>query len=242
VKTKLYHLFRFILLLFFIFIAFLLIRSLIPAKLSNDPIPATIEHPQTLLTSIQKEPIYITSVVLIDPKFSDLEVRTIEDALDQWVIATNGIVQVFYERGYYPTIKIKLTRPNTNFSIIRIRPTLENDQLVKLIDEVVQAPIVGYADIGNLSKQDILTVYIVNGRIDSIEEYKTIVEHEFAHATLKMLHLRDYSIMAPGENYASSYITQTDLKYFCYLYNCDAEQLHSYDPAPLCSDTTFHLF
>lgn len=239
---KIYYLFRFTLLLLFIFITISAIRSFIPAKLSNDPIPAIIDHTETFPTSIQKEPIYITSVVLIDPVFSDLEVNTIKDALNKWVIATNGIVQIFYERCYYPTISVKLTRPNTNFSIIRIRPALENNQLVQLIDEVVQAPIVGYADMGNISKQDILTVYIVNGRIDSIEEYSTVVQHEFAHATLKMLHLSDHSIMAPGENYASPYITQTDLKYFCYLYNCDAEQLHSYDPAPMCSDTTFHLF
>jgi hypothetical protein len=240
-KIKLYYFFRFITLLFLIFITICAIQSFIPKSLSNDTPQPIIEHTQTLLTSQPKEPIYITSIILIDPVFSKIEIDTIKDALDRWVYATNGIINITYEVGYYPNMKIKL-RKNSLLNIIRIKPTNENNPLINRIEALLQVPIVGYADIDNETNQDITTIYIVNGNIDNIEEYKTTVQHEFAHAGLKMLHLRDYSLMVPGADFASSYITQTDLKYFCYLYNCDAEQLNPYDPAPICSDTTFHLF
>jgi hypothetical protein len=238
---KIYYLFRFTLILLFIFITIIAIRSFIPAKLSNDSIPPTIEHIKTLPTSIQKEPIYITSVVLIDPAFSNLEVNTIEDALDQWVIATNGIIEVIYQKGYYPQGKIQLHRQNTLLNIVRIKPAKETDYIIQYIDNAVGALHVGYADMTNLTDQDIKTIYIVNGRICNIQEYKTTVIHEFSHS-LGLTHLRDYALMSISIGGGALCITQYDLKYFCYLHNCDAELLNPCDTAPMCSDTTFHLF
>ena len=237
---KIYYFFRLLLLLVFIFTTIYTIRSFIPKTLSNDTPQPIIEHNETLLTTQSNEPIYIKSIVLIVPTFSKIEVDTIKDALDQWVYATKGIVNITYEVGYYPNIKIRLN-PNTLFNIIRIKPAQGTDPLIQRTDDLLQAPIAGYADIDNETNQDIKTIYIVNGRIDSIEEYKTIVEHEYAH-NLKMMHLRDYSIMAPGADFASSCITLIDLKYFCYLYNCDPELLNPCDTSPSCSSDIFHLF
>jgi len=240
-QVKIYYLFRFTLLLIFIFIAFSMLKSLVPTKLSNDAVPAITEHTETLLTSFEREPIYITSVVLIDPTFSNIEIGIIKNALDQWVFATNGIVDINYQVGYYPNHSIRITRPNTLLKIIRIKQGKETNPLIQRIDALLGAPIVGYADIENETNQDIITVYIMNERIDSIEEYSTVVQHEYAHI-IGLLHLRDYSIMAPGENYASTCITLIDLKYFCYLYGCNPELLNPCDRAPLCNNDTFHLF
>lgn len=238
---KIYYLFRFILLLVFIFITLTLLQSLIPAKLSTDSIPAIIQHTETLLTSIEKEPIYIKSVVLIDPAFSDIEIGIIKNGLDQWGFATNGIVEISYQVGYYPTNSVRIIRPNTLLKIVRIKQGKENNPLIQRIDALLGAPIVGYADTENETKQDIITIYIMNERLDSIEEYSSVVQHEFGHV-INMLHLRDVSLMAPGENYASYCITQADLRYFCYLYNCHDELLNPCDTAPSCSNDTFHIF
>jgi len=238
---KIYYLFRFTLLLLFVFITIYTIWSFIPKNLSIDSPQPVAEHSEPLLTAHSNEPIYIKSVVLIDPTFSSMEIGIIKNALDQWIFATNGIIDMTYQVSYYPTNSIRITRPNSLLKIIRIKQGKENNPLIQRIDALLGAPIVGYADIENETKQDIITVYIMNKRIDSVEEYSSVVQHEFGHV-ISMLHLRDVSLMAPSENYASYCITQADLKYFCYLYNCNAEQLNPCDVAPSCSDEPFHLF
>lgn len=222
----------------FIAITYCGLKTFIPKPLSNDNPPPIKEHNSFAQIKGQK---YTTELVLIDPAFTEIEVNVIENALQQIERSTMGIIKIYTEIGYFPREKIELNNPNAQFIVMRIKPANETEHIIELIDMIGGNPIVGYADMMNITEQDIKTVYIVNGRIDSIGEYRTIVMHEFFH-TIGLGHLRDYSLMAPGENWAASCITLTDLRYFCYIYDCDAEQLNPCDIAPSCSDNTFHLF
>ena len=233
---------RIIIYIIFITIIIYGVKSFINPQLLPNEKPETTEHTSSLIIDLPKtEPISIVELVLINPSFTDIETNAIREAMVNWQYATNNIVSIYTEKSLYPITKIKLNN-NQKFKIIRIKPAKETDMVIMLIDGLLEGPIVGYADTLNITKQDIKTIYIVNSRIDSLEEYREVVMHENAHMAFGMYHLQDYSLMAPGEDFAANCITAKDLQYFCYLHGCDSEKLNPCDPAPACSNDIFHLF
>ena len=244
---NLYYILRFVLLLIFAVIFARILLSFHHAiPISPPPIK---EHEEDVILIQPKITTELYYTVLIDPNFTSTEVRIIREALNEWQYTTNGFVSFRPIIGYVAP-PLKRMKNDTIYKTIAVKPMLATAPLVILVDSVitgggqVDAGIVGYFDHNNMTKQPYLTLYIVRERVDSEEEYRTIVLHEWCHAA-EMQHLKDIgTILYPSEAGSSTCITIPDLKYMCSLYGCDAETMNPcYDPRhPLvCSDDTFHL-
>lgn len=242
---KLYYLFRFGLLVVFMMISYTILKSFNHHTLNQTTVSKIEEHQ---IVNQTKSAVKLYYTVLIDPHLTATEVRIIHEALNEWQYTTNGIVMFRPIMGFNIP-ELKRMENDTIYKTIAIKPMEPSEPLVILVDSVINANgqidagIVGYFDHNNMTNQKYLTLYIVRNRVDSENEYRTIVIHELAHSW-EMQHLKDTNtIMYPSENGSSNCITIIDLKYMCLLYKCDEEVMfpcyNSHHPL-VCSNETFH--
>jgi hypothetical protein len=183
-------------------------------------------------------------VVHISKDFSDLENELIEQALGEWQRATNGYVQFYTVREPNQTTILLLPSSARAIKTVRIATATETAPIIRYIDNTLGSEITGYTDLFNLTKQPILTIYVVNARIDNIQEYRSMITHEIGHS-MCLYHVFDMdTIMYPAYNGSSACLVVKDLQQFCDIYHCDPEKMAPCTwngKAPVCTEETYHL-
>ena len=148
----------------------------------------------------------------------DNEMYHIIAAAIEWNEATNG--QVVFD------IKILPQQGITRSDAVIINNVTPDFPEVILLDNLNDSNTLGYFD-----DHDIDNINLVDERINE-DDYDAVIMHELGHS-LGMDHIKNAkgmgTLMYPSIDLGSEHITNTDLIYFCKLYNCDASKFHGAD-------------
>ena len=156
----------------------------------------------------------VKTTLYLDREFTDWEVDAITEAADDWSIATNNKVQ-------FNIVKLPAQIETSN-AIVVLKVT-EDFPKVVLIDKVNQGSTLGLYD----SNEFVPYIYLVTDRLNETI-YKPVIEHELGHS-LGLDHITGENgigtLMYPSIEEGSYDITDTDLIYFCKIYECDPKHI-----------------
>jgi hypothetical protein len=184
----------------------------------------TLTTKETLIEATPKRSIIMT--LLIDSSFTPEEDFLIEQAANEWQVATNGIARFYVVYNNDPYFNVEQSNRDTLLKVEKIIPIKETESITFFIDLILNNDTLGYSDETNMLKKSANTIMIVRGRIISNEEYKTVVMHEIGHS-LFMIHSNfANTLMYPSAKYAADCITKKDLEQFCFLYGCNVDDLN----------------
>jgi hypothetical protein len=183
----------------------------------------TITAKETLIEANPKRSIIMT--LLIDPSLTPEEDFLIEQAANEWQVATNGIARFYVVYNNDPYFSVEQSDRDTLLKVEKIVPIKETESITFFIDLILNNDTLGYSDENNMLRKSVNTIMIVRGRITSNEEYKTVVMHELAHSLFLIHSNHANTLMYPSAKYAANCITRKDLEQFCFIYNCNVDEL-----------------
>lgn len=167
----------------------------------------------------QPEKVYPTHVhktLFLDRYLGVDEVAFITEAAKEWGTSTKNIVQ--FDVVTLPGENIRIS--DNDIMVMSISP---DHPLILLLDDSNKYSTLGYYD----ESMPVPIVYLVSERIKD-KDYKTVVLHELGHS-LGLIHNESIfaigTLMFPNINSCANKITLYDLKKFCKLYHCNANEL-----------------
>ena len=150
--------------------------------------------------------------------YSDEFFHLVEAAME-WNNATNG--NVVFDIKMLPQHNIDV---HSSIIIFNVGP--DNPDIITLDNEYPDRKYEAMAFFDD--RKMLRSIAMVDERI-SDSEYTSVFEHELGHA-LGLEHIKGEAgigtLMSESIDEGSMHITNTDLKYFCKLYHCDASKFH----------------
>ena len=141
------------------------------------------------------------------------------EATMEWNNATNG--NVVFDIKMLPQHNIDV---HSSIIIFNVGP--DNPDIITLDNEYPDRKYEAMAFFDD--RKMLRSIAMVDERI-SDSEYTSVFEHELGHA-LGLEHIKGEAgigtLMSESIDEGSMHITNTDLKYFCKLYHCDASKFH----------------
>lgn len=164
----------------------------------------------------------INQAYYVDSSFNSDQVAAIQGAMDEWNIATRGQAHITIAA----VVKFESTDPNFDYGKNVIIKTDSNNAFVKEQNNKFY----GKAEIVGLQMPTIdgkyNEIYIVSDELENMTQYKLNVIHELGHA-IRMNHVDDAAaIMNTQFNKNVRCLTHRDVKQFCDLYGCNAEDMN----------------
>lgn len=164
---------------------------------------------------------HIHKTLYISREFDQNEVMYITKAAYEWSEATHHIVD--FDIIVLPNNNINITNDDVLF--LKVSPDFPD---IIQVDQLNNDTTLGLYD----ESQSIAVIEVVYTRINennySPADYKGLFLHELGHS-LGLKHSAEIdglgTVMYPILDYGSNYITKTDLKQFCEIYDCSGQLL-----------------